>query len=96
MNQDHIFTVLDASEQYVLQRVREEIKREVTRKLTEEFNELIQSETNKALSEIVIKMHGHKDPLMRAEEVHILLEWVKSREEKKRYVTETVVREVTQ
>jgi hypothetical protein len=90
-----MFTVLDASEQYILQQVREEIKREVTRKLSEEFNDLIQSETNKAISEIMIRIYKHEDALMRAEEVHILLEWVKSREEKRRHVSETILKEVS-
>jgi hypothetical protein len=67
----------------------------VTRKLSEEFNDLIQSETNKAISEIIIRMYSSRDVLVRAEELHILLEWVKSREEKKRFTTETIIREVS-
>ena len=90
-----MFSVLDASEAYVVERVRSKIQEEVQRKLTEEISELIQETTNKLVSEMIIKIHSDKDIMRRAEEVHVLLEWIKCREEKKRYVSETVVKEVS-
>lgn len=89
-----MFSVLDASEAYVVERVRSKIKEEVQRKLIEEIAELIQETTNKIVSEMIITLHSERDVMRRAEQVHVLLEWIKCREEKKRYVSETVVKEV--
>ena len=94
MENSHVFSVLDASEQYVVEAVRSKIREEVQRKLTEEIVELIQETTNKVISEMLITLYSEKDIMRRAENVHVLLEWIKCREGKKHYMSETVVKEV--
>jgi hypothetical protein len=89
-----MFSVLDAAEQYVVEKVRSEVSRTVREKLEAEFNALVQEKLNEILPQIIIQMREERDITSRTDDVRVLLEWVKCREEKKAFRTETVVKEV--
>jgi hypothetical protein len=89
-----MFSVLDAAEQYVVEKVRSEVSRTVREKLEAEFNALVQEKLNEILPQIIIQMRVDRDIMSRTDDVRVLLEWVKCREEKKTFRTETVVKEV--
>jgi hypothetical protein len=95
MSQTHsMFSVLDAAEQYVVERVKSEVARTVREKLEAEFNALVQEKLNEILPQIIIQMRVDRDIMSRTDDVRVFLEWVKCREEKKTFRTETVVKEV--
>jgi hypothetical protein len=89
-----MFSVLDAAEQYVVERVKSEVARTVREKLEAEFNALVQEKLNEILPQIIIQMRVDRDIMSRTDDVRVFLEWVKCREEKKTFRTETVVKEV--
>jgi len=86
-----LFSVLDAAEQYIYEKVRTEVREAITKRLSEEFNELIQDAVTSAFAGIVFKIHSERDVISRTEEVRVLVEWVKSKEKKKEYRTKTVM-----
>ena len=95
MSQTHpMFSVLDAAEQYVVEKVRSEVSRTVREKLEAEFNALVQEKLNEILPQIIIQMRVDRDIMSRTDDIRVFLEWAKCREEKKTFRTETVVKEV--
>ena len=88
------FSVYDAAEQHVFAEVRREVPETVRQKLLEEFDQLVQAEVTKALAEIIFRSRTTGDPLTRAMDVHVLIQWLKCREEKKRFRAREVVEEV--
>jgi hypothetical protein len=89
-----MFSVLDAAEQYVVEKVRSEVSRTVREKLEAEFNALVQEKLNEILPQIIIQMRVDRDIMSRTDDIRVFLEWAKCREEKKTFRTETVVKEV--
>ena len=90
---ESLFTLLDTAEQFILERVRQSVRQAVTEKLLAEFNELIQEEISSALSDIVFSMCADKDPFNRTEDVRVLVEWIKCREQKRKFRTRSVIEE---
>lgn len=84
-------SVLDAAERYILEKVREETRRTVTEKLLAEFDELLQDSITKCLSEITFQMFQERDVVSRSDYVTILVEWIKAREQKRRFKTQQVI-----
>jgi len=91
INFESAFSVLDVAEKAIVAQVKEEISRTVHERLSREFSELIQEETNRALENMIINLAHEKDSLRMADNVRILVEWIKCREEKRRLRTTTVI-----
>jgi hypothetical protein len=91
---ESMFSILDTAEQYIYGKVKATVRESVTEKLLEEFNGIIQEAINSAFSEIIFKIAAERDVFSRAEDVRVLVEWVKCREDKKKYRIRNVVEEV--
>jgi allophanate hydrolase subunit 1 len=90
MFSDNVHTVIDAAEQHVLWKVREEVRKEVTARLHEEFDALIQEAVTTALSEITFNLYAEKNMLDRMDYLNVLVQWVNAREEKRTFKTQVV------
>lgn len=84
-------SVLDAAEAYVFEQVKQKVAEQVREKLLDQFNEMIQGELNRILPEIVLQMYTEKDIMLRSDNVQVMLEWIRCREEKKRFRTKTSI-----
>ena len=65
--------------------VRARVRQQVEERLLNEFSELIQDETEKALAEISFDLHKEGDMLTRQDRLHVLITWAKAKEGKKRF-----------
>lgn len=92
---ESMFSILDAAEQHIYEKVKAEVREVVTERLLGEFDELIQDAINSAFSEIIFKISAERDVFSRAEDVRVLVEWIKCKEGEKKYITKTVVEEVS-
>lgn len=86
-----IHSVLDVAEQAILARVREEISLTVRETLLSEFEALVQKKTNEALAEILFEFYSERDILRMTDNVNVLVQWVKCKEEKRKFRTNTVI-----
>ena len=77
--------LLDCAEQHIIEMVRARVRQEVREKLLNEFSDLIQAETEKALAEISFDLHREGDMLTRQDRLHVLITWAKAKEGKKRF-----------
>jgi hypothetical protein len=95
VSDESLYTILDTTEKFIYEKVRESVRESVTEKLLGELNELIQEAINSALSEIIFKISADRGVFNRTEDVRVLVEWLKCKEQKKKYVTRTIVEEDT-
>jgi ribosomal protein S25 len=89
-----IHSIIDTAEQHIYEKVRKEVRVEVTRTLLKEFDALIQEKINAAFAEITFNMYSETDMMTRSDYIKVFVEWIKAREEKRRYRTKTVVEEI--
>ena len=80
-----IHSLLDCAEQHIIEMVRARVRQQVEERLLNEFSELIQDETEKALAEISFDLHKEGDMLTRQDRLHVLITWAKAKEGKKRF-----------
>lgn len=86
-----VHSVLDVAEQAILARVREQVATTVRETLLAEFEALVQKKTNEALAEILFELSSERDILRMTDHIHVLVQWVKCKEEKRKFRTQTVV-----
>jgi L-lactate utilization protein LutB len=88
-----IHSLLDCAEQHIIEMVRARVRQQVEERLLNEFSELIQAETEKALAGICFDLHMEKDMLTHSDRLQILLTWAKAKEGKKILRSKTIVTE---
>ncbi len=88
-------TALDVAEKYLIEEVKREVSERVKKVLLEEIGDQIQEAINTALAEITFNLRCEKDILTQIENIHVLVEWIKCREEKREYRTKRIIEEVT-
>jgi hypothetical protein len=88
-------TVFEVAERHIIEQVKNEVRHSVTKKILDELEEDIQSAVDKALCEITFNMQHEIDILRRADQLHVLVEWVKCRQQKRQYRERRIVEEVT-
>lgn len=77
-----------------MEQVKARVAETVQKTLSEEFNALVQDKLNEVFSEILFELWEEKDPMRMSDNLVVMLEWAKCRHEKKKYMTETMVKEV--
>jgi L-lactate utilization protein LutB len=85
--------LLDCAEQHIIEMVRARVRQQVEERLLNEFSELIQAETEKALAGICFDLHMEKDFMTHSDRLQILLTWAKAKEGKKILRSKTIVTE---
>lgn len=85
--------LLDCAEQHIIEMVRARVRQQVEERLLNEFSELIQAETEKALAGICFHLHMEKDFMTHSDRLQILLTWAKAKEGKKILRSKTIITE---
>jgi len=88
-----IHSLLDCAEQHIIEMVRARVRQQVEERLLNDFSELIQAETEKALAGICFDLHMEKDFMTHSDRLQILLTWAKAKEGKKILRSKTIVTE---
>jgi len=88
-------TAFDLAEQYIIEQVKNEVRHGVTKKILDELEADIQAAVEKALCEITFNLQYETDVMRRADQLHVLVEWVKCRQQKRKYRERRIVEEVT-
>jgi hypothetical protein len=88
-------TVFDAAEQHIIELVKREVRHNVKKKILDELETDIQAAVDKALCEITFNLQYETDHMRRTDQLFVLVEWVRCRQDKRKYRERRIIEEVT-
>lgn len=94
-NASNLSSVFEVAEIQILEMIKRDIRAEITEKLHKEFDVLIQDAITKAFSEMTFRLSRERNTMALCDQIHVLVEWIKCREEKRKFKTVSQVAELT-